>query len=121
MNARTATAEYYADSTRNIYRDVDLHLHASRSVVVWSERLVLMARPVSLDAPKALIIDPIHFFDSPDAWFVHWMAGDLGALAVHIEEMRRYKWIVFQRGERCGRIHVVETEKFIKYRSLIGL
>lgn len=75
---------------------------------------MLMARPVSLDAPKALIIDPIHVFDSPDAWFVHWMAGDLGALAGHIEEMRRYKWIVFQRGERCGRIHVVETERFMR-------
>lgn len=82
MNARTATAEYYADSTRIIYQD--LHLRDQRSVVIWSDSLVLMARPVCLDALKALIIDPIHVFDSTDAWFVHWMAGDLGTLAWRI-------------------------------------
>lgn len=114
MDARTATADYYADSTRNIHQDVDLHLRDPRSVVVWSERLVLMARPVSLDAPEALIIDPIHVFETADAWFVHWMAGDLGALAGHVEEMRRYKHIAFQRGKRGGRIHVVETERFAR-------
>ncbi|MEG0143828.1 MAG: hypothetical protein RR808_09445 [Akkermansia sp.] len=89
------TFEYYKDSGR--YLMVDVALHRSQGVCVWSPELVLMARPVdSRDEPKR-IIDPFVRYDVAvcDGWFVHWCAGDVALVGVLIT---LFPFVLYERG-----------------------
>ncbi len=55
----------------------DLYLHFKCGIVFCNDRIFIMGRPVALDAPDEMIVDPSVTFADPDCWHVYLAAGEL--------------------------------------------
>lgn len=114
MDARQETIDYYKGKGRSISQDMVWHAKNPGGVVIWTHRLVVMARPVSLDTNPTHIIEPEWVTREPyDAWYIHIIAGSMAALLPHIHEIKKYPSIAFQRNGR-KRIHIMKTSDFLK-------
>jgi hypothetical protein len=71
-----AARVYEREECTTTFRN-DLEAHLLNGYVFSTPEGFVMARPVSILANEALILDPWHKFETPDAWLIWLGAGNL--------------------------------------------
>lgn len=113
-DARDAARHYYSCSSRCLSADVAALAQNSRGLLIWSPRLVALAKPVLLSRPEEwgrLEHSP----DAADAWYVHLLTGDMQSARRVAAETPPLRWLCFQRGARSPRVHVVLWRSFLSH------
>ncbi len=99
---RSAVEQYYCCSGRDLNRDRLLHSRERNALLVETDELFLMARPVDLGGGYPLIAAPGRMFPlcECNAWFIHLMIGRLDALADLRNAILAYRKYAYLRGKR---------------------
>jgi hypothetical protein len=78
--------------------DTDLALHLKHGIVISTESVFLMGRPVERNAEHRLIVNPAIRFYNPDCWLVYLAAGHIGRFFKY--EPYRLPWFCWERSNR---------------------
>lgn len=103
FDARVAAKGYYRHSSRRLQEDVAGLIANPQGVVLFSPALVVLGRAVRRTCPE-----PWDHLEEPqeraDAWYIHFLAGDLAWARLLASTLPPLPWLCFQRGARDERL-----------------
>lgn len=114
-NALSAAAAYYRAAGRRAEEMEEDGRH--QDVCVFTPELVLMARRVDSAASFGRIVNIRCRFepDRCDAWYLHFLAGDVRKLLLYEREILSLPWILTQHGKRGdGRLVKLSSSRFCR-------
>lgn len=114
-DARQTMVRYFAWGGRDVEEDAHLFRSCPGGVVVISEQLCLMARPVGISMSGGVVHLPEREdqLEGCNAWMIHFMAGELGLLPAYAPQYRAYPFVCYVRGGRFdSRMRVVPIHRF---------
>lgn len=100
---------YYALSDRSLPADLASLTESTHGVVVWTPRLVMLLKAVDHTAGPTLWMEGEA--PSPDAWYVHLLAGDFQLALEWSLELPLLPYFCFQRGLRDERVHILPRNR----------
>lgn len=111
-DARLTAQRYYRNSGRRLEADVAALLRNPHGVVIYTPRLVALAKPVQHQYPECWE----QLEESPaeaDGWFMHLLTGDLQWACEIATGMPQLPLLCFRRGLRSPRPHVISAHRFL--------
>lgn len=105
-----AQAFYKRDPGKRTFPE-DLVLHLQYGWVVSSPTVFLMGRPVVRGADVALILEPSHKFENPDAWLVWFAAGADPISCLHLMPF----YLPYVGWEKNNRLRFYPTRYFTSH------
>lgn len=111
-DARLTAQRYYRGSGRSLQADVAALLRNPSGVVIYTSRLVALAKPVLHHTPEhweQLDESP----EGADGWFLHLLVGDLAWAKEIASGMPQLPLLCFRRGIRSTRPHVISAHRFL--------
>lgn len=116
-DARAAAQHYYQGSGRSLQADVAALLHNPTGVVIYTPRLVVLAKPVL--RRESAHWELLH--EQPpgaDAWYVHLLAGDVAwARRLAVATVAPLPWVCFRRGLRSAQPHVCAWQSLLLHHN----
>lgn len=105
-DARLLAQSYYAGSGRRFEDDLRALALSPAGVAVCTPRLVALMKAVHSGS------DPLQWMDgpeaaTPDAWYIHLLAGDLRLAFSWARGLPPLRYFCFQRGLRGERVHIL--------------
>lgn len=105
--------DYYYNSFRSLEDDIAALSGIQDGVVVLTKDFSVLARRVnSKEHYKWTSL--WEKYDTTDAWYIHLMAGSLEKAYEAFKDLPKEKYVVFHRGKRNDKAHIVPTEALLK-------
>ena len=105
-DARLLAQSYYEGSGRRFEDDLIALALSPAGVAVCTPRLVALMKAVRSDSDPLLWMDGPED-ETPDAWYIHLLAGDLDLAFAWARGLPPLRYFCFQRGLRSERYHIL--------------
>lgn len=112
-DARQLAERYYAGSGRSLAADLAALGEHSHGVVVYMPQLVVLMKPVARAYPEEWE-QLSHVCPESDAWYVHFLAGDLRVARHMAAVLPPLRWLCFRRGVRSSHAHCLPWRAAVK-------